>query len=298
MPRAVLIPRKKEKKEELPGGTGVKDLATSLLWRGSLRDPSSAQEPQGAPRTARKGGGRGGRYLIQKKERGAEKRKQPRAGVRAAGRPSEARDTALLPVPLADGGPGSSLSATVRGQDPPRERESQAQPWGPGREGQGGPRRVRGPGPAAPLVPATSASPPTAALGSKNMKGRGTRVGPRCPKTPPGASSSHQPPGTWAPQPPEGTPASTQVIHSQIDTQYCAPHLPCRHSTSQTGAPVLRQDTPRKAPNTHTGAPTPGGQAPQTAPAVHPCSFGRACGVRLTERARSTAGSAPSTRPP
>lgn len=176
MPRAVLIPRKKEKKEELPGGTGVKDLVTSLLWRGSLRDPSSAQEPQGAPRTARKGGGRGGRYLIQKKERGAEKRKQPRAGVQAAGRPSEARDTALLPVPLADGGPGSSLSATVRGQDPPRERESQAQPWGPGREGQGGPQRVRGPGPAAPLVPATSASPPTAALGSKNMKGRGTRV--------------------------------------------------------------------------------------------------------------------------
>lgn len=116
--------------------------------------PRNLRVPHAQPE---KGGGRGGRYLIQKKERGAEKRKQPRAGVRAAGRPSEARDTALLPVPLADGGPGSSLSATVRGQDPPRERESQAQPWGPGREGQGGPRRVRGLGPAAPLVPATSA---------------------------------------------------------------------------------------------------------------------------------------------
>ena len=222
--------------------------------------------------------------MIQKKERGAEKRKQPRAGVQAAGRPSEARDTALLPVPLADGGPGSSLSATVRGQDPPRERESQAQPWGPGREGQGGPQRVRGPGPAAPLVPATSASPPTAALGSKNMKGRGTRV----------PSAQRHPRSVFLSSATRDLGTPTPRRHPSLHTGDPPPGktLNTVHPTSRAGTPPPRQ-VPQYSGRTHPGrhpAPTQAPRCPEArlhrqrlrstrAPLV-----ARAAGVLLNER--------------
>ena len=152
----------------------------------------------------------------------------------------------------------------------------------------------QGPGPSSPARPGhqrwpggpAAKGPPTAALGSKNMKGRGTRVGPCCPKTPPGASSSHQPPGTWAPQPPEGTPASTQVIHP-----------PDRHSILCTPPPVQAPPPPRQVPQysgrTHLGRhPTPT-QAPRRPEArlrrqrlrsTRAPLVARAAGVLLNER--------------